>query len=473
MRRATGARGAFPVLLAALALACGPGVPSTSPIAAAPSSSRAAASPTAAPIPSATILSRAARPCAYVPGGPVAEIPPRFVPSPPRPSVTATSVDRATTNRQLEVLNELWRVIDRNYVDPAATGDEWVAVRARYRQIVENGVADRDFYVLLQLMIEELSDEHSYVESPADIAEAAAAIEGQHDYVGIGVLAQEIEGGGAVVIVPWPDSPADRAGIRPHDLIVAADGQAPFYDAGATRLNRLRGEEGTTVTLTVQQPGGVPRDVVVTRGRIQGPTPIETCVIPGTRIAYVALFTLLDETIDDQLRTALETLEAEGLLDGLILDNRMNGGGFSTVLESILSLFVAGKVGEYRSPSETRPLDIEPVDIAGSQDFPIVVLVGIETASYGEILTGVLQAEGAKVVGELSWGNVETLHGYDLPDGGKAWIANETFEATRATYGPWEETGIVPDRIAPSRWDLFTEASDPALPVALELLGMP
>lgn len=473
MRRATAARGGLPVLLAAIALACGSGVPSTTPSAASPSSSRATASPTAAPLPSATILSRAARPCSYVPGGPVADIPPRFTSSPPRPSVTATAVDRATTNRQLEVLNELWRLVDRNHVDVAATGDEWVAVRARYRQIVEKGVADTDFYVLLQLMIDELGDQHSYVESPAEIAAAAAAVEGQNDYVGIGVLAGEIDGGRAVVIVPWPDSPAARAGLRTHDLILAVDGEAPFYFAGKTRLNRLRGEEGTSVTLTVQPPGGVPRDVVVTRGRIQGPTPIETCVIPGTRIAYVALFTLLDTTIDDQVRSALEAFEAEGPLDGLILDNRMNGGGFSTVLESILSLFVAGNVGEFRSPDGTRPLDIDPVDIAGSQDFPIVVLVGIKTASYGEVMTGVLQAEGAKVVGEPSWGNVETLHGYDLPDGGRAWIAHETFEATRATYGPWEDTGIVPDRIAASRWDLFTEASDPALPVALELLGMP
>lgn len=478
MRRPTVARGGLVAFIATVVLACGSATPTTTPSGSGPSSSQpnATVRPTAVPLPSATILSTAVRPCAYVPGAPVADIPPQVLPPDPVfPLPPATTVDAATTRRQLEVLNELWRVVDQNYVDPTRTGSDWVAVRTRYRQAVQAGVSEEDFYLLLNLMVNELGDDHSFVESPAEVKEAEAALEGQNDYGGVGALmVGVVETKRLVVIVPWPDSPADRAGIRPHDQIIAADGKVPVDEDGAARVDLIRGPEGTSVTLTVERPGGERRDIVVVRERITGPTPVDICMIPNTRVLYVSLVTLFDRMVDDQIRTALEGVAAEGPLDGLVLDNRNNDGGAGDVLESILAFFVSGKVGEFRSPDGTRPLDIDPVDIAGSQTIPLVVLVGFDTASYGEVLSGVLQAEGrAKVVGDTSPGNVETLHGYELSDGSMAWIARETFEATRGTYGPWEDTGIVPDRMVPGRWDLFNEANDPALPVALELLGLP
>lgn len=474
MRRATVARGRFLAVVAVVALGCGSPNPTTTP-SGTTSSAGATLRPTSLPLPSATILSTAVRPCAYVPGAPVANIPPQAIPPNPVPSPPpATSVDAATTRRQLDVLNELWRVVDRNYVDPAQTGSEWDAVRTRYRETVEAGLSDEDFYLLLNLMVFELGDDHSFVESPTEVKEAEAALEGQVDYAGIGALMVGTpETRRLVVIVPWPGSPAERAGLRPHDVIVAAGGQVPVDADGAARVDLIRGPEGTSVTLTVERPGGERRDVVVVRERITGATPVDVCMIPNTRVLYVGLVSLFDRTFDDQVRTALEAVAAEGPLDGLVLDNRNNDGGAGDVLESILAFFVSGEVGEFRSPDGTRPLVIDPVDVAGSQKIPLVVLVGLDTVSYGEVLSGVLQAEGrAKLVGETTPGNVETLHGYELADGSMAWIARETFEAARATYGPWEETGIIPDRVVPARWDLFSESSDPALPVALELLGL-
>jgi carboxyl-terminal processing protease len=475
MRRATVSRGGPLALVAVVLLACGEALTSSSPAASPPSRSQPAGTPAVAPLPSATNLSTAVRPCDYVPGAPVAEIAAQPEPSyAPPPQPPATTVDRATTRRQLEVLNELWRVVDSNYVDPARTGSDWLSVRARYREIVQAGISEDDFYTLLGLMVYELGDEHSFVESPTEVKEAEAALEGQNDYAGIGALmVGTVDTKRLVVIVPWPGSPAERAGLRSHDQIIAADGQVPVEDDGAARVDLIRGPVGTSVTLTVERPGGERRDIVIVREQITGSTPVEICMIPNTRVLYVSLVTLFDRLVDDQIRTALEAVEAEGPLEGLVLDNRNNDGGSSDVLEAVLALFVSGEVGEFRSPDGTRTLDIDPVDIAGSQTIPLAVLVGFETASYGEILSGVLQAEGrAKVIGDTTPGNVETLHGHKLSDGSMAWIARETFEATRATYGPWEDTGIIPDRMVPARWDKFTEATDPALPVALELLGV-
>ena len=101
----------------------------------------------------------------------------------------------------------------------------------------------------------------------------------------------------------------------------------------------------------------------------------------------------------------------------------------------------------------------------------MVVLVDSSTASFGEVMSGVLQAsDGATVVGATTPGNVEVLWSYALEHGWRLWLAHEVFEPAASTYGPWEDTGIIPDESAPTRWDLFTEANDPAFAVAVDAL---
>jgi C-terminal processing protease CtpA/Prc len=101
----------------------------------------------------------------------------------------------------------------------------------------------------------------------------------------------------------------------------------------------------------------------------------------------------------------------------------------------------------------------------------MVVMVDVGSASYGEIFSGILRvANRAKIVGQNTLGNVEVLHGFSFDDGSRAWIASETFEPVGESNGIWERTGIIPDVYAPTRWDLFTEATDPAFAKAVELL---
>jgi carboxyl-terminal processing protease len=103
---------------------------------------------------------------------------------------------------------------------------------------------------------------------------------------------------------------------------------------------------------------------------------------------------------------------------------------------------------------------------------PIVILVGRETESFGEVFAGVLQENGrAQLVGRTTHGNVETLWQVDLEDGSRAWIASETFRPPSGT--DWEERGIVPDVEIPVDWDEFTADNDEQLQAALELLLQP
>jgi C-terminal processing protease CtpA/Prc len=254
-----------------------------------------------------------------------------------------------------------------------------------------------------------------------------------------------------------------------HDTVLSVDG-GPIRDEFG--ISRTRGPENSPVSLTIQRPGQAPYDLILIRRRVTGALPVDYCLISNTRIGYLLLPTLLDPTIADQSREALRRMTAAGPLQGLILDNRMNGGGQGSVTQALLSLFTGGLQGYFVSRESREAWELVPEDIGGSQTVPMVVLVGPDTVSYGEIMSGVLRLAGrAQIVGEKTLGNVEQLRAYDFEDGSRAWIASATFEPLAQANGIWEETGIIPDLIVPTRWDLFTEADDPALAAAVALLS--
>jgi C-terminal peptidase prc len=389
------------------------------------------------------------------------------------PTVTpppTTSVDPQTTQAQLEQFEQLWQDVNDNYVYTDFNGHNWQAIGDKYQALIEAGLSGEDYYGALRQMIFELEDEHSRFTTPEEVRQEEQELAGQQDFVGIGAMVQPLNDGeqGTIVAV-FPGSPAAEADLRLHDKVVAVDG-GPWLD-DTTGQSRTLGPEGTQVTVTIERPGEPQHDIVFTRRSVRGSIPIDYCIVPGTRIGYIYLPTFFDETIDDQVREALEKLTADGLLDGLVLDNRQNSGGANTVAEPTLGFFTTGVQGNFVSRDDSRPLDIEGEDVNGSQTVPLVVLVDLGTASYGEIFSGILRvAQRATIIGQNTLGNVEVLHAFPYDDGSRAWIAAETFEPIGQSNGIWERTGIIPDVYAPTRWDLFTEATDPALAKAVELL---
>jgi C-terminal processing protease CtpA/Prc len=119
--------------------------------------------------------------------------------------------------------------------------------------------------------------------------------------------------------------------------------------------------------------------------------------------------------------------------------------------------------------SGQRPLEVEGRSVAGSLGVPLVVLVGQETASFGEIFAGVLRDIGrAAIIGETTDGNVEILSVFNFSDGSRAWIAQQSFRPLNNPNEDWEQTGIIPDISAASGWDLYTLEQDPAVLEALQ-----
>lgn len=401
---------------------------------------------------------------------------PTTTPTPsPNPSPSATPTQVITPSpQQLMVFNELSSVISNEYLYPDFNGQDWNALRDEYRVRIENGMTDDDFYLAMSEMITRLGDDHSYFLSPQEVQQERAKFAGKQDFVGIGIIMSAIpERDRAVIIVTFPGGPAAEAGLLPRDNILAVDGE-PILDENGFLRDVVRGPEGSSVTLTIQTPGQAPREVTLTRRHITGavPVPYQVFEAPnGKRIGYMLVPTLNDSTIGDQVKQALLEMSQEARLDGLILDNRQNLGGADSVLINLLSYFTDGRLGYFISRNGRRPLEVEGEDVSGSQMLPLVVLVGPETASFGEVLSGVLQDnQRAYLIGETTGGNVETLSGYDFSDGSRTWIAHESFQPINHPEANWEMSGIVPNRVVPVNWDEVSLQDDPAVRAAIDYL---
>lgn len=432
--------------------------------------------PTATPSPTVTVAPTATPFPTRTPALQPAYIPPECTTAPlatipPDLAVQATldvPIEEVSQTEQLRIFQELRDVVESVYIYPDYNGRDWNAIKSRYQARIETGLDTQSFYNEMSLLIEELGDEHSFFLSPAEVVESEAELRGDVEFVGVGIYGQpDFERERLTVVATFPGSPAEYGGIQYHDSILSVDGQPITEDFS----DRLRGPQCSTVVLTVQSPDEAPRDVMLVRYSIQGNIPIDARLVStsdGSKIGYIFIPSFFDETLPGQIENALNQF---GLLDGLILDLRMNGGGSSSVAYPILEFFVQGRLGQFVSRDSSRELEIQANEIQNSQTVPLIVMVSQDTVSFGEIFAGVLQDAGrAQIVGETSLGNVEVLHGYDFEDGSQVWIAAETFTSAFSNAN-WEETGILPDVQAFAEWDTFYFENDPSIAAAVNLLG--
>ncbi len=409
----------------------------------------------------------------YIPaecqGQPLATLAPQLSVVEPTPSPEPNPT--LTKEEQLRVFDELTSIIKRVYLYPDYNGIDWPGQAAQTRARLKAGLDTNSFYAEMDQLVQALGDEHSQFQSPSQVAQENAELRGQNDFVGIGIMAEAmVEKKRIAIQSVFPDSPAEHAGLKVHDAILAVDG-LPVVENDQALIWRVRGTQCSAAVLTIQTPGQEPRQVLLIRNRITSSVPVTAQLVKtkdGARIGYISLPSFFDETIPGQV---LKALRKFGQLDGLIIDNRQNGGGSSGVVEPILSFFADGNLGSYVTRTSHTEFTIDANPVNNSQEVPLVVLVGESTASFGEIFSGILQDVGrAKIAGQLTLGNVEVLNSYSFADGSRAWIAEERF-APPVSHADWEKDGIRPDLVAYADWDTFTFENDPGIAAALQLLG--
>ncbi|WP_411217723.1 S41 family peptidase [Terribacillus saccharophilus] len=279
-------------------------------------------------------------------------------------------------------------------------------VENAYELIKENALAKPDAQQLqegaIQGMLETLDDPYSSFLNEESSSQLNQQLESSFEGIGAEVSMIDKQ---VTIVAPIKDSPAEDAGLRPNDQVLEVDGDSLQGLDLQEAVNKIRGEKGTTVTLSVKRPGvSEELQIDVTRDEI----PVETVYSDTKEVdgkkAGVLEITSFSESTADEFKTALDKLEQEGI-EGLIIDVRGNPGGILTTVEDILKNFL---------PSDKPYLQIEDkngekqkfyTELKEKKNYPINVLIDEGSASASEILAGAMnQAGGYELVGKTTFG---------------------------------------------------------------------
>jgi carboxyl-terminal processing protease len=314
-------------------------------------------------------------------------------------------------------------------------------------------------------MMEALGDQHSSYMDPEMLKRSIALLQGS-EYEGIGAWVDPTQDY-LTVISPMPGSPAEKAGLRPGDKVIAIDGEDMTGKDGEYARQRVLGPKGSVVRLTILRKGvAEPFDVEVQRASIV--TPSVAGRILDDNIAYLQLFTFGDSTYEETQKT-LKTLLAQNP-DGLIIDLRNNGGGYRDTAVQIASQFVGDGTIMFEEFGDGRR---EPFDASGdglATQIPLVVLVNEGSASASEIVAGAIQDVGrGYLVGAQSYGkgSVQQILNLDDEQG-----------AVRITVARWltplgrqiNGVGLRPDFPVELTEDDLAAGRDPQLEQAIAVL---
>lgn len=391
-------------------------------------------------------------------------------------TATAAPVSRETTLRQARIFDKLWNAVNDKYVYPDFHGVDWLAARQRINSLINTGISDAAFYDAMHALIDGLKDDHSHFESPSESNADDSRRTGSGSYVGIGITTDVNDAQHYVYILQVkPGSPAEKAGLLPHDHFVEIEGSPSVDASGMPAIQKLRGPDGETVTVKVQTPGQPSRTVTIQRGQVKNGATVEYRMLPGEKkIGYIFLPTFAEDNIQQKVRDALRSLmkSGGGMLDGLIVDVRLNGGGQFRELSGIEGMFAKGRLGRLatRSNATTSQFTVRAESIGNSQTVPLIVLTSRSTASAAEVFAGSLQAAGrAKLGGAKSSGNIEALFSIPFEDGSVLWLAEEAFQLQDGRS--WEGVGLIPDVPVTAEWDEFTGNADPVIDAAARELS--
>lgn len=312
------------------------------------------------------------------------------------------------------------------------------AVRAASGRLTEQDLQ----FAAARAAASSLRDSHTGFIPPERLAELRRQQQNEAAFTGIGILLVTKDGKFYARLV-FPGSPAQRAGLRPFDRILAIDGVSTQGMTTGDVSSRIRGPQGTPVTLTVQRPGQpAPLVVSVVREPIVVPS-VEWAVLDG-QVGYVR-FGQFNQGSSARLARAVGELQQQGIR-GLVLDLRGNPGGFVSELNRVAELFLPRGVVVYtlESREEGRRSYVTRSGPVLPPTVPMVVLVDDDTASAAELLSAALRDHGrAPLVGVRTAGAVLVSVTFPLPGGAGLSVAIARMLTPRGEE--LEGRGIQPD----------------------------
>ena len=285
-----------------------------------------------------------------------------------------------------ETIDEVWQIINHQYVDTSFNNTDWLKVRQDYVKEA-NYNNKEDAYEAIREMLGKLEDPYTRFMNPEEFQNMRIDTSGELTGVGI-QIAKDEETDRLIVISPIEDTPASEAGILAQDLIVKIDDTDTKGMDVNDAVKLIRGERGSQVTLTIERNGRT-EDYAITRERIEI-HPVRASVKDTElgKVGYIRLTTFNEHAAKD-MQKAIEEQEKQGVV-GYILDLRSNPGGLLYSSIDIARMWI--DEGTIVSTVNRKGIsDRESAKNKALTDKPLVVLVNEGSASASEILSGALQ----------------------------------------------------------------------------------
>ena len=306
-------------------------------------------------------------------------------------------------------LDEIVDILNRNYIGREFLNDE------ELREAAING------------LIDSLADTGTFYIDPIS---NQVSIGPSGTFEGIGATVSQ-QGGEIIIVRPFPDSPAEAAGVLPGDVILAVEGESAEGWTVDKAVLRIRGPKGTPVTITVRHLDGSTEEITIIRDEIKVES--VTTTPPGgilrdadgnevSDFAYLRIFEFAQRT-PEEVEEIVREAEESGK-QGLIIDVRGNPGGLLQETVDTADLFLdSGTILIEVDREETERLfNARPGGAA--LNIPIVILQNQFSASGAEVLAAALQDNNrATIIGETSFGKGTVNLAHQLGDGGALFVS--------------------------------------------------
>ncbi len=347
----------------------------------------------------------------------------------------------------ISLLWNIWRLLLNRYISPEQLQPRTMLIGA------------------IRGLVDAIGDPYTTFLTPEEHQEFRDALQGELEGIGAELTMRE---GKIVVVAPLRNSPAERAGLLPDDIITAVDGENVDGKGLSDVVHRIRGPKGSEVALSLLRKETA-LTIHIKREDIHVPS-VEYELKNTKRgfIAYVAINQFGDSTVKEVTASIVSAKKSD--VKGLILDVRHNGGGYLDGAVALSSLFLReGKVVSVKGRGDS----LSHHYVTGRPslpDLPIVILVNQGSASAAEILAGALQDhKRATVMGTKSFGKGTVQEVIDLPEG----------SSLRLTTAHWllpsgrnlAHEGITPDIVVDRTPEDIAAEKDPQIDAALQWFG--
>lgn len=362
---------------------------------------------------------------------------------------------------QVALYDQVWKLVNSKYVDQTNNMQDWSKWRRKYDNYIKT---DEDSYMAIRTMLASLDDQYTRFLDPKEFAEETSSIRGSLKGIGIQIGTRD---GKLMVIAPLEDTPAEKAGILADDEIIEIDGESTKGITVDKAADKIRGEEGTTVTIVIKRKDDL-KTFKIVRQEIElkaVSTKVPNDVKLNPQIGYVRLSSFISKNAALEFEKALL---AQADKKGYIIDLRSNPGGLLTNAVLISNMFLSNKVvvstvdrDGYKDTLKT----MKPV----LTNKPLVVLINKGSASASEITSGALHDNGrAVLIGEQSFGKGLVQEINKLPDGSGVNITIQKYYTPNGT--DINKKGITPDIVVELTEDDIEKKNDTQLIRANEVL---